>query len=98
MLTRYSNEFISRLFNEVASNNKKDITQHVQNGGVVGSGVLANNYDVEDDWYDYSQGEYDPETDHWYSRNPETGLELKNEKHPTHFLEAEESAANELPR
>lgn len=49
-------------------------------------GVLKNEYNNPEEYYDYSNGEYNPSTDHWLSREPKTGLVLKNPNHPTVFM------------
>lgn len=40
--------------------------------------VFKNSYNDPDHYYDYSMGSKDGD-----SRNPDTGLELKNPNHPT---------------
>lgn len=49
-------------------------------------GVLKNEYNNPEEYYDYSNGEYDPLSKHWLSREPKTGLVLKNPRHPTAFM------------
>lgn len=51
--------------------------------------IFRNSYNDPSEYYDYSKGAYDPETKHWFSRDPETGLELKNPNHPTAFMSHE---------
>lgn len=51
-------------------------------------GPLKDEYDNPDHYYDYITAEkaenmYDPKTKHWSSRDPRTGMILKNPKHPT---------------
>lgn len=51
-------------------------------------GPLRDEYDNPDQYYDYKTAEevgnmYDPRTQHWASRDPRTGMILKNPKHPT---------------
>lgn len=53
-----------------------------------GGGPLRDEYDNPDQYYDYITAEevggmYDPKTKHWSSRDPRTGMILKNPKHPT---------------
>lgn len=65
------------------------VIRNVKNGGILKAqhGVLLNNtYSDPDHYYDYANGKYDEDTDHWYSRNPDTGLELKHPNHPTHKI------------
>lgn len=49
-------------------------------------GMLKNEYNNPEEYYDYSNGEYDQENDRWSSREPQTGLVLKNPKHSTAFI------------
>lgn len=54
----------------------------------VSGGPLRDEYDNPDQYYDYKTAEevgnmYDPGTQHWASRDPRTGMILKNPKHPT---------------
>lgn len=51
-------------------------------------GPLRDEYDNPEQYYDYKTAEevgnmYDPGTQHWASRDPRTGMILKNPKHPT---------------
>lgn len=51
-------------------------------------GPLRDEYNNPDQYYDYKTAEevgnmYDPRTQHWASRDPRTGMILKNPKHPT---------------
>ena len=59
-----------------------------KHGGILKAqhGVLLDSYSDPDHYYDYKNGEYDEQSGHWYSRNPATGLELKNPNHPTHKI------------
>lgn len=54
----------------------------------VSGGPLRDEYDNPDQYYDYRTAEevgdmYDPKSKHWASRDPRTGMILKNPKHPT---------------
>ena len=64
------------------------VIRSVRNGGILKAqhGVLLDSYSDPNHYYDYINGEYDEETGHWYSRNPDTGLELKHPNHPTHKI------------
>ena len=58
-------------------------------------GPLKSDYDNPKQYYDYNTAEeipdmYDPKTKHWSSRDPRTGMILKNPKHPTFKLALEE--------
>lgn len=55
-----------------------------KSGGVIKKHQWGNKIDDPDHYYDYSMGS--KEGDHWYSRNPDTGLELKNPNHPTAWM------------
>lgn len=53
----------------------------------VSGGPLRDEYDNPDQYYDCKTAEevgnmYDPRTQHWASRDPRTGMILKNPKHP----------------
>ena len=52
--------------------------------------LKGNQYDGPD-MYDYRYGKYDPVTKHWSSRDPLSGMILKNPKHPTFKLEQNEA-------
>lgn len=54
-------------------------------------GKLKGNQYAGPDMYDYRYGKYDPTTKHWYSRDPLSGMILKNPKHPTFQLEIDEA-------
>ena len=86
ILNRYSTKFIARLLNEVASTKTlpKDVA-YAQNGMQVVPSMLRRNSEN----YNYRLGTYDADSEHWSSRDPESGLELKSPNHPTHFLHAE---------
>lgn len=64
------------------------VIRSVRKGGILKAqhGVLLDSYADPKHYYDYSNGEYDEETGHWYSRNPDTGLELKHPNHPTNKI------------
>lgn len=64
------------------------VIRSVKNGGILKAqyGVLLDSYSDPNHYYDYENGEYDEQTGHWYSRNPVSGLELKNPNHPTHKI------------
>lgn len=101
ILNRYSTDAVKRLLNEVAQGpNEKRSTLYAKMGLKVpkykSSGVLKNAIDDPEHYYDYSRGKYDSKSGHWYDRNPESGLELKNTKHPTAFMhhEAEKKLGN----
>lgn len=91
ILNRYSTNFIRRLLNDVAwdQTKKKDTSLYAKLGLKVPkyqySGVLKDTYNDPSEYYDYSAGEYDSTTQHWSSRDPRTGLLLKNPKHPTFY-------------
>lgn len=52
--------------------------------------IKGNQYDGPDH-YDYRFGKYDPETNHWFSSDPKTGMILKSPEHPTFDLELKEA-------
>lgn len=52
--------------------------------------LKGDQYD-DPDMYDYRYGKYDPEIKRWYSRDPLSGMILKNPKHPTFKLELDEA-------
>lgn len=64
------------------------VIRNVRNGGILKAqhGVLLDSYSDPNHYYDYENGEYDEQSGHWYSRNPASGLELKNPNHPTHKI------------
>ena len=66
----------------------RNMARSFKHGGILKAqhGVLLDSYADPKHYYDYSNGEYDEETGHWYSRNPDTGLELKHPNHPTHKI------------
>lgn len=90
-LDRYSTDSIRMMLNDVAQvpNKKKDSTLFAELGLKVpkyqNSGVLRNAYNDPEEMYDYSAGQYDFNENHGRSRDPETGLVLKNLNHPTAF-------------
>lgn len=101
ILDRYSTNALEMLFNDVAKNttSNKDEKKNDAVYGQLGLKipvVLRNGYNDPEHYYDYSRGAYDPKTGHWYDRDPESGIELKNPNHPTAFLhhEIEEQLGN----
>ena len=74
---------------EIEDLKKKDSTLFAELGLKVpkyqNSGVLRNAYNDPEEMYDYSAGQYDFNENHGRSRDPETGLVLKNLNHPTAF-------------
>lgn len=90
-LDRYSTDSIRMMLNDVAQvpTKKKDSTLFAELGLKVpkyqNSGVLRNAYNDPEEMYDYSAGQYDFNENHGRSRDPETGLVLKNLNHPTAF-------------
>lgn len=55
---------------------------------LAGGGPLKSEYDNPEQYYDYNTAEevggmYDEKSKHWASRDPRTGMILKNPKHPT---------------
>lgn len=91
LLNRYSDDFLLYLFNNVAQapTKKRDATLYAQLGLKIpkyqGSGVLQNLYEDPEEMYDYSAGQYDFNKKHGNSRDPKTGLVLKNLNHSTAF-------------
>lgn len=91
ILNRYSTDTIRRLLNDVAwdQTKKKDTSLYAKLGLKIPkyqhSGVLKDTYNDPSEYYDYSAGEYDSNTQHWSSRDPKTGLLLKNPKHTTFY-------------
>lgn len=60
---------------------------------------LRNEYSTPGEWYDYSGSDYIPSGDgHWPSRNPKTGLLLKNPNHDTYYkmLKSEKKLGHKL--
>lgn len=64
------------------------VIKSVKKGGILKLQQAGkfDSYSDPDHYYDYQNGEYDQSTGHWYSRNPVSGLELKNPNHPTHKI------------
>lgn len=65
----------------------------------VSGGPLRDEYDNPDQYYDYRTVEevgdmYDPKSKHWASRDPRTGMILKNPKHPTFGMAIREDKAD----
>lgn len=65
----------------------------------VSGGPLRDEYDNPDQYYDYRTAEevgdmYDPKSKHWASRDPRTGMILKNPKHPTFGMAIREDKAD----
>lgn len=65
----------------------------------VSGGPLRDEYDNPDQYYDYRTAEevgdmYDPKSKHWSSRDPRTGMILKNPKHPTFGMAIREDKAD----
>lgn len=61
-------------------------------------GPLRDGYDNPEQYYDYNTAEeagdmYDEKSKHWASRDPRTGMILKNPKHPTFNLAINEDEA-----
>lgn len=86
LLDRYSDKYLLNLLNNIASN-KATIETDGRKLAAYG-GPLRDEYDNPDQYYDYKTAEevgnmYDPGTQHWASRDPRTGMILKNSKHPT---------------
>lgn len=86
IINRYSDEYLLHLLNNVAST-KSSLEKDGRKLAAYG-GPLRNEYDNPDQYYDYKTAEevgnmYDPGTQHWASRDPRTGMILKNSKHPT---------------
>lgn len=86
LLGRYSDKYLLNLLNNIASN-KATIETDGRKLAAYG-GPLRDEYDNPDQYYDYKTAEevgnmYDPGTQHWASRDPRTGMILKNSKHPT---------------
>lgn len=94
-LDRYSTDSIRMMLNDVAQvpNKKKDSTLFAELGLKVpkyqNSGVLRNAYNDPEHYYDYSRGKRDNKQSHWSDRDPISGMELKNPKHPTAFMHYE---------
>lgn len=71
--------------------NYKEVIKSIKakSGGVLKASTglpLKNSYN-DKDRYDYSGSDYiPPKGEHWPSRNPDTGLELKHPNHPTHKI------------
>lgn len=87
ILDRYSTKFIVRLLNELASSKRlpKDIA-YAQNGMQFVPPLLRRNSEN----YNYQLGTYDADSKHWSSRDPESGLILKSENHPTLHMSYDE--------
>lgn len=86
IINRYNDEYLLHLLNNVAST-KSGIEKDGKKLAAYG-GPLKDEYDNPDQYYDYITAEeagdmYDPKTKHWSSRDPRTGMILKNPKHPT---------------
>ena len=86
LLDRYTDDYLLYLFNNVAST-KSSVETDGRKLAAYG-GPLRDDYDNPDQYYDYITAEeagdmYDPKTKHWSSRDPRTGMILKNPKHPT---------------
>lgn len=86
IINRYNDEYLLHLLNNVAST-KSGIEKDDKKLAAYG-GPLKDEYDNPDQYYDYITAEeagdmYDPKTKHWSSRDPRTGMILKNPKHPT---------------
>lgn len=64
-----------------------------------GGGPLRDEYDNPEQYYDYNTAEevggmYDPKSKHWSSRDPRTGMILKNPKHPTFTMAIKEDQSS----
>lgn len=86
IVNRYNDEYLLHLLNNVAST-KSSIEKDGRKLAAYG-GPLRDEYDNPDQYYDYITAEeagdmYDPRTKHWSSRDPRSGMILKNPKHPT---------------
>lgn len=86
IINRYNDEYLLHLLNNVAST-KSGIEKDGKKLAAYG-GPLKDEYDNPDQYYDYITAEeagdmYDPKIKHWSSRDPRTGMILKNPKHPT---------------
>lgn len=97
LLDRYSDEYLLNLLNNIASN-KATIETDGRKLAAYG-GPLKDEYDNPNQYYDYITAEeigdmYDPETKHWSSRDPRTGMILKNPKHPTFGMAIREDMAS----
>lgn len=51
ILNRYNSHFLSRIFNEVADNREDKSVNYVQEGGIIGSGVLLNDANLQEKYY-----------------------------------------------
>ena len=74
-----------------------EMKKHYNN--FAGGGPLKDEYNNPDQYYDYITAEeaddmYDPESKHWSSRDPRTGMILKNPKHPTFGMAIREDKAD----
>lgn len=97
IINRYSDEYLLHLLNNVAST-KSSLEKDGRKLAAYG-GPLRNEYDNPDQYYDYKTAEevgnmYDPGTQHWASRDPRTGMILKNPKHPTFGMAIREDMAS----
>ena len=97
LLDRYSDKYLLNLLNNIASN-KATIETDGRKLAAYG-GPLRDEYDNPDQYYDYKTAEevgnmYDPGTQHWASRDPRTGMILKNSKHPTFALAMQEDQSS----
>lgn len=86
IINRYNDEYLLHLLNNVAST-KSSIEKDGRKLAAYG-GPLKDEYDNPDQYYDYitaeeAGGMYDEKSKHWASRDPRTGMILKNPKHPT---------------
>lgn len=86
IVNRYTDEYLLHLLNNVAST-KSSLEKDGRKLAAFG-GPLRDEYDNPDQYYDYKTAEevgnmYDPKSKHWASRDPRTGMILKNSKHPT---------------
>lgn len=86
IVNRYTDEYLLHLLNNVAST-KSSLEKDGRKLAAFG-GPLRDEYDNPDQYYDYRTAEevgdmYDPKSKHWASRDPRTGMILKNSKHPT---------------
>ena len=86
IVNRYTDEYLLHLLNNVAST-KSSLEKDGRKLAAFG-GPLRDEYDNPDQYYDYRTAEevgdmYDPKSKHWASRDPRTGIILKNPKHPT---------------
>lgn len=93
-LDRYDHRFLVRILNDVAF--EPSINKESPNDPLYAklglkipkyqkAGVLKSKYEDPKHYYDYSAGVYNSKTKHWSSRDPKTGVVLKNPNHPTFY-------------